>query len=88
MAMASLITIMDLLIIEVGLIGIMVREILKVDDLEDLETIIQKDLPIIEVALMVLIVQQMVVLNPKEVDGQQKMLMKIGMVGHKSLPPT
>lgn len=85
MAMVSLITIMDLLIIEVGLIGIMVREVLKVEDLEDLVITIQKDHPIIEVVLMVLIVPQMGVLNPKEVDGHQRMQMKIGMVVHKIL---
>jgi len=71
---------MDLLSIEMSLIGTMVKEVMKLEDLGDLVTTIQKDLPIIEVVVhMVLIVPQMEVLNLKEVDGPQKMRMKIGM---------
>lgn len=79
MAMVNLITIM-------GLIGIMVKEIMTMEGLEDLVITILKDLIIEEVVvvvLMVLIVLQMEVLNLREVDGLQKMLMKTGMVLHK-----
>lgn len=79
MAMANLI-IITLLSIEMDLIGIMVKEITMVADLEDLVITILKDLLTIEVeVLMVLIVLQMEGLNLKEVDGLQKIQTKIGM---------
>lgn len=85
MVTVNLITIMDLLSIktrvETSLIGIMVKEVMKLEDLEDSVTIILKDLLIIEVVVhMILIVPQMEVLNLKEVDGPQKVQMKTGMV--------
>lgn len=80
MEMVNLIIIMDLLSIEMDLVGIMVKEVMTLEDLEDLVTTTLKDLIIEEVVPMVLIVLQMEVLNLKEVDGLQKMLMKTGMV--------
>jgi len=81
MVTVNLIAIMDLLSIEVSLIGIMVKEVMKLEDLEDLVTTILKDLLIIEVVVhMVLIVPLMEVLNLKEVDGLLKVQMKTGMV--------
>lgn len=84
MAMANLTTTI-LQSIGVDLIGIMVKEITIVEDLEDLVTTILKGLIIEAGVHMDIIVPQMEVLNLKEVDGLQKMQMKIGMALLKTL---
>lgn len=72
MVIVNLIITMDP-ITEVGLIGIIVKE-MKVEDLGHLATIILKDL-----IFEVLIAPLMVVLNHKEVDGLMKIMKRIGM---------
>lgn len=87
--MVSLITVLDHLSIEVVPIGIIVKEAMTLDDLEDLVTIFLKDLLLIEVVVhMALIVPQMEVSNLKEVDGLLKMQKKTGMLLHKILLQT
>lgn len=79
MVMDNLIIVLYLTI-EVDPIGIIVKEVVMLEDSEDLVTIILKYLQIIEVVVhMVLIVPQMEDLNLKEVDGLLKMQMKIGI---------